>query len=255
MRVATFNILHGRSLSDGRVEPERLRSAIQALAPDVLGLQEVDHVQPRSGSVDLTGLAADAMGAIAHRFTAALVGTPGQVWRAASDADVPDTAAYGVSLLSRHAVREWRVIRLASAPVTVPLRVGPAGHRRWVLVRDEPRVGLAAVLETPLGRLSVVNTHLSFVPAWNRMQLRRLLAALRQLPPPYLLMGDLNMAVPRQLRRWASLARARTFPADAPRQQIDHLLWHGEPAPRVLASDAPRLPLSDHRALVADLAR
>jgi endonuclease/exonuclease/phosphatase family metal-dependent hydrolase len=255
MRIATFNVLHGRSTDDGRVEPDRLRAAVRMLDVDLLALQEVDHAQPRSGSLDLTGIAAEAMGAGAHRFAAALAGTPGGVWRAATDADAPDAAAYGVALLSRFPVREWRVLRLPGAPVRAPLRVHHP-RPRWIWVRDEPRVAILAVVATPLGELTVVNTHLSFLPVWNRVQLRRLLAALGSAPEPHLLMGDLNLAapLPRELAAWRALASGPTFPVDAPRTQLDHLLWRGEPPPRVLSADVVRLPLSDHRALVAELA-
>ena len=54
MRLATLNLLNGMSLSDRRVDAARLRSAVKALAPDVVGLQEVDRGQPRSGGLDLT---------------------------------------------------------------------------------------------------------------------------------------------------------------------------------------------------------
>ncbi|GFJ76106.1 hypothetical protein Phou_002860 [Phytohabitans houttuyneae] len=43
VRLATFNVLHGRSLDDGAVERERFRSVIADLKADVLGLQEVDR--------------------------------------------------------------------------------------------------------------------------------------------------------------------------------------------------------------------
>ena len=45
MRVASFNILHGRALSDQRVDLDRLAEAIMFLDPDILALQEVDRLQ------------------------------------------------------------------------------------------------------------------------------------------------------------------------------------------------------------------
>jgi endonuclease/exonuclease/phosphatase family metal-dependent hydrolase len=48
-----------------------------------------------------------------------------------------------------------------------------------------------------------------------------------------------------------ALATGPTFPADAPARQIDHLLGRG-----VSGTGGPvRLPLSDHRALTAELGR
>src|SRR5689334_3732841 len=87
MRLATFNLMHGRSLGDGRVEPGRLADAVAALDADVLGLQEVDRDQPRSGGADLAAVAAAAMGGAVHRFVPAVVGTPGAAFRPAGEAD------------------------------------------------------------------------------------------------------------------------------------------------------------------------
>ncbi len=63
MRLATFNVLHGRSLADDRVDRERFAEAIASLDADVLALQEVDRGQERSHRLDLTAVAAEAMGA------------------------------------------------------------------------------------------------------------------------------------------------------------------------------------------------
>jgi endonuclease/exonuclease/phosphatase family metal-dependent hydrolase len=59
---------------------------------------------------------------------------------------------------------------------------------------------IAAVLETPAGPMTVANTHLSFVPGWNGAQLRRAARAVRSLPAPRVLLGDLNL--PGALPRW-----------------------------------------------------
>ena len=42
MRMATFNILHGRSVHDGAVHLDRLVDSVKQLDPDILALQEVD---------------------------------------------------------------------------------------------------------------------------------------------------------------------------------------------------------------------
>jgi endonuclease/exonuclease/phosphatase family metal-dependent hydrolase len=47
------------------------------------------------------------------------------------------------------------------------------------------------------------------------------------------------------------LARGATFPAHAPREQIDHILTTSGLGPA--RGRAVELPLSDHRALLADL--
>src|SRR3954454_19124670 len=118
MRVATFNILNGRVPTDQHVDLDGFRAAIGALDVDVLALQEVDRNQHRSENADLTAIAAEAMDAPEHRFVAALAGSPGATWVAATGEEQPDAAAYGVAFLSRYPVVGWQVVRLP--PVTVP---------------------------------------------------------------------------------------------------------------------------------------
>ncbi len=253
MRLATLNLLHGRSITDFAVDPDRLRAAVTELDADVLGLQEVDRAQSRSDLRHLTEEVADAMGAEHWRFVPALMGTPGESWRAATDADHESSeASYGVGLVSRYPIREWRVITLAAAPVKSPILL--PGTRQWIWLKDEPRIGLAAVVETPLGVMTIATTHLSFVPVWNGVQLRKLTAALEELPGPRVLLGDLNMPppFPRALSGWRSLAKAATYPSNDPRIQLDHVLASGD-LPPVTRVSTPPLPVSDHRALAVDL--
>lgn len=255
MRVATFNILHGRSPADDRVDLDRYVDAVAGLDADVLALQEVDRHQPRSASADLTTLAADAMGAPEHRFVAALSGSPGAMWIAADGNEQPDTAAYGVALLSRYPVRSWEVVRLAPAPVRAP-HLSHHHRRRVRLVHDEPRVAVAATVESPLGPMMIANTHLTFLSWWNRRQLRLLRRSLLEHIGPLVLTGDLNMgrAAAERHSRMRSLAEASTFPATEPSRQLDHILATDGLESRVKDFRTHPLPLSDHLALSVDLA-
>jgi endonuclease/exonuclease/phosphatase family metal-dependent hydrolase len=254
VRLASFNVLHGRSLADGEVSTDRLAEACASLEADVLGLQEIDRHQARSGNVDQTAEAAHRMGAVDWRFEPALVGEPGATWRAAADEDDPAgaEAGYGVGLVSRLPVRAWHVVRLRAAKVRAPVAV-PGGRGRFILLPDEPRVALAAEVEAPSGPLVVATTHLSFVPGWNLAQLRQVTRALAALGLPCVLLGDLNVpgGLPALATRWRALARVKTFPGARPSMQLDHALGHGL-LPVVAAADAVDLPLSDHRALVVD---
>ncbi|SFP20086.1 Metal-dependent hydrolase, endonuclease/exonuclease/phosphatase family [Geodermatophilus dictyosporus] len=249
VRIATFNILHGRSPEDDRVDVDRLAGAVKTLDADVLALQEVDRDQPRSMNADLTAVAAEAMGAVDSQFVAALAGTPGGTWMAATGDEQPGSASYGIALLSRYPVVSWRVVRLPALRGRVP--VWFRGARAPKLVGDEPRVAVAAVLDGPDGQFTVACTHLSFVPGWNSVQLRRLVRSLAGTREPLLVLGDLNMES-RQAQRVSglrSLASGATFPAGEPTRQLDHVLARGQ----VVATgeaEAVRLPLSDHRALV-----
>jgi endonuclease/exonuclease/phosphatase family metal-dependent hydrolase len=251
MRVATFNILHGRSLTDDRVDLRRYAEAVRALDADVLALQEVDRNLPRSGNADLTSVAAEAMGAVEHRFVAAISGSPGATWTAATGDEPADSPGYGIALLSRHPVEPWQVVRLAGAPTRVPMRLH--GSRRPVLVRDEPRVAVAARVRTPARELTVVNTHLSFVSWWGRHQLRRLMRSVAG-TDPMLLVGDLNMSLQRAraITGMTPLVEGDTFPAAEPVEQLDHVLARGDLGSAV-GAEVRELPLSDHRALTVDL--
>jgi endonuclease/exonuclease/phosphatase family metal-dependent hydrolase len=258
VRLATFNMLHGRSLADGRVDESRLVEAIASLDADVLALQEVDRGQRRSDHLDMTAVAARALGARAHRFGAAVVGTPGGVFRASlHDEDGVDEPNYGVGLVSRYPVRRWEAVRLRAAPVRSPVFV-PGPGPGVVLLRDEPRIVLCAVLDTPRGPLTVATTHLSFVPGWNIRQLRRAVRALRTLPAPRVLLGDLNLpaGLARAVSGWRPLGRLPTYPSMQPKVQLDHVLADPRGAarlPPVTAVGTPAMAVSDHRPLVVTL--
>ena len=293
MRIATFNVLHGRPLdADGRparlpdsVPAEQpLADAVTALDVDVLALQELDRYQLRSGDVDQAQVAATAMGAADWRYASALHGraVPEVGWvrdRNAPDLRVygPDDApmptmicSHGTALLSRRPVLHWRVRRLAAAPAGLPLLV--AGRRALTMVRDHPRVAIAAVLEGARGPFTIAATHLSFIPGWNVGQLAAVQRWLADLPRPHVLLGDLNLIgpLPRAVlagteflhnalvrgpaeHRWHDLARIATYPAHRPRVQFDHVLAAGIPSSAVRVSFAPLASISDHRALIVEL--
>jgi endonuclease/exonuclease/phosphatase family metal-dependent hydrolase len=239
VRVATWNVQHGRG-PDGVVDLDRFAAAVASLDADVLALQELDRGQPRSHGADLPALAAAAWGAAAWRFAPALAGTPG-AWRAAhGDADGP---AYGVALLLRRPPLAWRTVPLPVLPVPAPrFRRG----RPPALVADEPRTALVA----DLGDVAVACAHLTWAPGWGLVQLRRLVRALPA--GPAVVLGDLNLgaAGARAGSRLDVLVRAATAPVAVPHRQLDHVLGRGV---RAVAGRSRALPVSDHRALLAEI--
>jgi endonuclease/exonuclease/phosphatase family metal-dependent hydrolase len=255
VRVATFNLLHGRGLADGVVRAEDLTAVGRELDADLVALQEVDRGQQRSGCIDQAAVVAEGVGAQWWRFVPALEGTPGGAW---SPTYVDNGAtltgpAYGVALLSRYPVRSWQVRRFGPAPMGMPLRV--PGRRGLVPVADEPRVAVAAQVDSPAGLVTVIATHLSFVPGWNLRQLRALLRWARSMPGPRLLAGDVNLPGPvvRTTTGWTLLASGLpTYPSWHPRVQFDHVL--ADRTMPVVQASAPGLPISDHRAVIVDLA-
>jgi endonuclease/exonuclease/phosphatase family metal-dependent hydrolase len=260
LRIGSFNLLSGRSPSDGLTAPGRLVSAITALDVDVLGLQEVDRFQRRSGQDDQAELAAKAMGASDFRFSETIFGrmdssdwTPGRALDPAGLA--PQGPGYGIALLSRHPVSAWHELQLPAPRLAYPrLTGGEPGNRRLRCERDgQPRAALAAVLADP--PITVAVTHLSYLPPGNIGQLLRVVRWLRSLPAPTVLIGDLNLPLwaARALTLRTPLVNAPTFPAWAPRVQLDHILSAGMPTGTRSVAGALPFPLSDHRAVRADL--
>ena len=183
--------------------------------------------------------------------------------------------AYGIAMVSRLEVRAWHVVRFAPSPIPAPLII--PGSRRPVLIRDEPRAALIAEIAGPGGAITVAATHLSFVPGWNAGQLRRLSRLLLSMPPPRIILGDLNLpgSIPSRLTGWRSPARVATYPSPRPRIQFDHVLLDDPthrfdtgpsrsvptgtvpigtvPTGAVPAWSTVELAFSDHRALIVDL--
>lgn len=264
VRLATFNVLHGRPMRDGRQDDfpsdpaQPLADAIAALDADVLALQELDRHQDRTGQVDQALVAAQAMGAADWRFaTAVTTGADVTVYSAREAGR--GQPAFGIALLTRRPVLDWRVKRLAPAPAALPMPMPVVGRPGLVMHHDHPRVALAAVLEGRRGPFTVAATHLSFVPPWNAAELTAIRRWLAGLPRPHLLLGDLNLPgpVPRLVLGpgWRDLARAPTYPAHRPRLQIDHVLAAGltPAAVRGASGAAPVIPVSDHRPLLVEL--
>jgi endonuclease/exonuclease/phosphatase family metal-dependent hydrolase len=259
VRVATFNLLHGSTLSGDTFDPSALADAVRAIDADVLGLQEVDRGQPRTGHADQTQQVAKALGAVAWRFAPTVHGTPSArpSWVAATADDGSTTVGptYGIGLVSRLPVQGWSVRRFSAAPFRLPLLVPDAGRPRLVRIPDEPRLALAAVVAGPAGPFTVVTAHLSFVPGWNVRQLRAIARWVAQMPAPVVFMGDFNLpgSLPSRLIGWQPLVTGATYPAPAPKVQLDHILAFGLDAGRAVDSRVWTLPISDHRAVSADL--
>jgi endonuclease/exonuclease/phosphatase family metal-dependent hydrolase len=229
IRVATFNIRHGAD-PDDRVRPVTLARACAALGADVLGLQEVEQGRRRSWYVGQ------------GRFVAAFlrarhVAGPAirrSRWR-----------AYGNSLIVRGRVQDVDVLDL------------PRGPDR------EPRAAIVARVKVRGVAVSVAVTHLQHRPARLRHlphdapeQLSVVLDALRTRPGPHVLLGDLNLQPERALPIFRAagftvLEHGPTFPASAPRIQLDYVAFDGLRAEHVEVRH--EAPVSDHRAVVADL--
>lgn len=185
MRVATFNIRHGRGLDD-RVDLERTAAAIRATGADLVALQELDRNFERSGDVDQPAVLAELTGLhIAFRPT-----------------------------LSR-GDREYGIALATTGEVEVD-------YQPFVRAANEETRGL---LTAHWRGITVVATHLSTQRDPCSHQIQALAGLLARLEPPVVLLGDLNRGRYglRPLVRVGLTSWARTPGTFAYVRQIDHI--------------------------------
>ena len=153
VRLATFNLLGGRSVAHGA-----RRGGRAAVGGVVAGRRRRGAAGGRPGAAAIAPRRPDRgrggrrwaprRGASCRPCTA----HPGEAWTAAAgdgSGEQPPGPAYGIGLVSRHPVTSWAVRRFKPAPVGLPLLVPGQGLMH---VDDEPRAALAARVETPAGR-------------------------------------------------------------------------------------------------------
>ena len=192
-----------------------------------------------------------------------VIGSPDENWRAPNTTDlrvVTSTEAgapgYGIGLISKIPVVSWHRLELNAPPIGIFMKLQRKGKIKRVYVRDHPRSAIAAILEN--GWL-VINTHLSFVPFFNYLQLLQVKRWARHLPVTdknkIIIMGDLNLRLRPLVRgiNWNSLANKDTFPSWAPRVQIDYLLSQKVASEDVLNIDISPSGISDHLPIVVEL--
>jgi endonuclease/exonuclease/phosphatase family metal-dependent hydrolase len=230
----TYNV-HGCIGVDRRLDPERVASVIESMAPDVVALQELYVEHTRSGGLDQAAWLAARLG---MTF----------VFGAARD---EGGGRYGNAVLSRH---ELRLVRAETLPQPLPLL--------------ERRAALRVAIETPWGELDLVNTHLGLKPIERTLQVQSLIGDwLAHVDSTSLsvLCGDFNAtplsaayrAVTELLRdaQRASRFRKMTWPSFAPILRLDHVfVSHALDVRRCLVPSgrATRM-ASDHLPVVADV--
>ena len=139
--------------------------------------------------------------------------------------------SYGIGIVSKIPVESWHRLNLGNSPLGLPLVVPGdetgKGRPRFIYVKDEPRLAIAAVLENGF---TVVNTHLSFVPGFNLAQLHRVkkwaLSIAESTGTRAIVVGDLNLPknLPVIRSEWNSLATHNTYPSWSSKIQFDYIL-------------------------------
>jgi endonuclease/exonuclease/phosphatase family metal-dependent hydrolase len=243
MRITSWNLLHGMGVppTKGQLPPglgETAAKLARASMSELFAFQEVDHFLPRTDMCDQTHEIAQAIGAKDWAFAPSVIGTPGESWKRLSKQD-PEIIAhsssnlgsYGVSIVSKIPVIEWRRLNLGNSPIGMPLLIPKEGSDspgvRPIYIRDEPRLALAAILSNGF---IVINTHLSFVPGFNVSQLSKLKRWAIDLEGEFkstaIIVGDLNLPknLPVLNSTWESLVQMKTYPSWKPSIQFDYLL-------------------------------
>jgi endonuclease/exonuclease/phosphatase family metal-dependent hydrolase len=227
MRIVTWNIKHGLAAT-GDVDVRLLARTCAGFRADLLALQEVDRFARRSRFSDQVAVVARATG-LAPAFGEAARRGPFR--------------RYGNALFGRGRLGDVDVIGLPRPA---------AGERRVAILATFEPEGEGLDGREPV---SVAATHLSFRKGEGSVQLEALLEQLRERPLPRVLLGDLNLG-PEAVEPALAAAgyrlapTAATFPADQPRARIDFIAVAGLD---MVSADAPPIPLSDHRPVIAEV--
>jgi endonuclease/exonuclease/phosphatase family metal-dependent hydrolase len=270
MRITSWNILHGMAIpptpaTDIAALSQAAEKIANDLAPDLIAVQECDYRLARTADANQTGEIAGSIGAPHFAFAPCIIGTPGEKWRKVnagdqkiiteSDSAGTDEGAYGIGIASKIEVVKWHRLDLGNARIGMPLLVpgdeGNPGKLRPIYIRDEPRVALAATL---VNGVTVINTHLSFVPGYNVKQLRAIkrwaIELEREMNTTAIIVGDLNLPknLPIVASKWRSLATQATYPSWGAKIQFDYILtrsaMESTQLPTVATGVSDHLPLS-----------
>jgi endonuclease/exonuclease/phosphatase family metal-dependent hydrolase len=233
IRILSYNV-HSCVGTDRRLDPGRIADVIAELAPDIIGLQELDVGRKRSGGIDQAE-------AIAKRLKMDFAFHP---------ALSVEEEQYGDALMT-----------------AFPMRLVKAGPLASI---GEPRGALWAEVDVD-GPLQVFNTHLGLLRRDRQRQADELAGEGWLTHPdakgkPLVLIGDFN-SIPssapyKTLARLVDDVRSQTgrlaapsFPSRWPLLRLDHVfVAHG---PRILSSEAVDVGLakraSDHLPLLAHI--
>lgn len=233
MRLLSYNIHKGIGGHDRRYSLKRIIEVIEHENPDLMLMQEVTHLFARCGGDDQTSLLCEHFHAVDSMYQ--------QNVRL-------KTGGYGNLLVSRWPIVEKHQISLQ-------------------LARKKNRGAQIAVVDTPEGRIKIVNLHLGLAEKERHWQIGHLLGhhlfrALDDLPT--IIAGDFNdwrntlsaaAFVPQGYTHVTGPpSRFRSFPAYFPLGSLDKAFFRGDVKvreARIVARSAARW-ASDHRPLVID---
>jgi endonuclease/exonuclease/phosphatase family metal-dependent hydrolase len=232
LRVAAYNIKHGRGMDDA-VDLERIADVLRGLDADVITLQEVDDRTERTGRVDQVAVLSRLLGYEG-------VHGPHRPYQG---------GYYGNAVLTRLPV-------IAQRTRAIPPASGSALAVHETVVEAAPGV-----------RISVVSVHLAGTPEERMAQAESVTASLADADHPVVLAGDFNgrpddAVVLRLAADWTMAPKSgdpRTYPSPEPDREIDFVMWRdggsGSSRRSLVLVDhrvVEEPAASDHRPIVAD---
>jgi endonuclease/exonuclease/phosphatase family metal-dependent hydrolase len=229
LRVASYNIRHGRGMDD-RVDLARIADVLRRLGADVIALQEVDEGVERSGGEDQAARLGRMLG-MSHAFGSFMDYQGGR---------------YGMAILSRFPLRSVDPVRLTDG--------------------NEPRVALAVEIAGPGSTtITVVNVHFDWVAddGFRFTQAGEVGRYLDAISNPWILIGDFNdqpgsrtldLFHARAIEAAKPADRRFTFPATAPAREIDYVFVSPADAWTIRKVEVVNETIaSDHRPVLVDL--
>lgn len=230
VRILCFNI-HGGYSRDGKRDLARVHALMETLNIDIGCFQEMETRPSRGGtSSDIDLLAGPAR---PHHLPGVTM-KEGLGW-------------YGNLIVSRYPI------------------VRAMAHSMETTFDFEPRNAVDATIQTPLGRLRLVNTHLSLSPFERKKEVPRLIELINAIEEeeraPVMLMGDMNEWRPRSRllkfldTQLVPVAMGPSFPARWPFLRLDRV-WHDQPKMKLTAqvlTDKEVAILSDHLPVLIEI--
>jgi endonuclease/exonuclease/phosphatase family metal-dependent hydrolase len=222
VKIMTYNIRHGVGVDDN-YDLDRIISVIKEADPDIVSLNEVDHMMPRTYMQKQDKIIADALGYnLVYGF------------------NINFGSKYGNVLLSKH-------------PITTYINDALPKNKM-----SEPRGLIQADVNIDDKTIKVLSTHLSINSEERPEQIVYIIEKLKELDGPTVLIGDFNAAPSSnevkqisEMMQDSAKEEYGTFPANDPTFRIDYIFVSEElevKNNKVIESEA-----SDHLPVLAEV--
>ena len=167
MKITSWNIQHGQVYSPGQVidRTAEIKRTLTSLNPDVLLIQEVDHLDERSNREQQTREFAEIIDAPYWAFAPSVwrkddswldwpMGTSENFPALITASSTTSEPCYGIGIASRIPVIKWERKELPKALMGwwLPTTIDGVTRKYWV--KDHARTALAAYLEDGTGKHS-----------------------------------------------------------------------------------------------------